>query len=190
MGDITATESEGPKDIEVPEHWTVLYHGTNLGREQWQGESQKLLDGKELTIRTRYPGLSCIDQIEKDRQVKESIRMSAHYDTTDGFTGVRPGIENEPVELRIIMPYIHDRTPKKPEALDRFRQILPVEGVNSLLEFTNKVYWKLNSQHPVVPNGTELIKLDDQTSPGRRRIVWYTPKLTIDVYNHEINKYN
>ena len=184
-------ESQTSPEIAVPEYWTVLYHGTNLGREEWQGEKQKVLDNEELTIKAGPIGLSCISREEQVRQAEDSKRIqttfnsTAEYNTTKLYSTIGPEQEDKPAEIRILMPNFHDRTRLKEAGMAHFGGLVDDKGAQNILELTNKVFWRLNNQHPVVPNGTELVKLDDQILPDGRRVLSYVPKLVVNIYKHD-----
>lgn len=172
----------------VPEHWTILYHGSNLGRDEWKGEKSKVLDADEMTIRARWPGLSCITQEDRERDESRSKRMNARYDTTKGYSTVPKGKENKPLEIRVLFPGFHSQAPKRRTTAEPYYVAeYGEERTRKVLEFANKVHNSFFG-HPVVSNGTVLDRLKDETLDDGRRIVWYVPKELHDIYVKETKK--
>lgn len=166
--------------IPIPQNWTILHHGSNLGRDEWQGTKRNVLDADSFINQARGRGLSCITDEERQEQ--------AAYDTTRGFSTVPAGFKDEPLELRIAFPAFHSRTKLANEGKEQYRQKYGTERMERILELADKVHWRLNEQHPVVPRGVKLVKLQDFVDPQGRRVISYVPEELRDIYDRELAK--
>jgi len=168
----------------LPENWTILFHGTNLGRDEWQNGRDDVLKQDSLAIKTRYPGLSCIT-LEDKREARNS-RRGTGYDTTRNYSTIAPGHTDLPMEIRILFPAFHDRKKGSKEIFEAYERKYGTEISKKLRQLLNKTHFLLNQQHPVVPNGTELRKLADYLLDDGRRVVWYIPKDVEAIYHSEL----
>lgn len=175
------------REWRTPEGWTVLRHGTNLAREEWKGKGH-LLDQETLIIATGYPGLSCIDS-EEARNNNEAARLMGikdrGYDTTWGYSTLGGAEGGVPAEIQVAIPKMHDRL--RPADAGKLEQKYSEHfGARwgEIKGFLNKTFWKLNQQHPIVPNGTVLAKVDEVVENGRR-VVRYVPEQVLEIYDKE-----
>lgn len=174
----------------IPPGWTVLYHGSNLSRPEWQEGNAARLDTDTLTVGR---GLSVISQEERSQQQAQSDSLrqqgiaTSALDTPKAFALDVHGGMNQPIELRIIFPALHSRqadsNQRKEEAVSKHGE----ERVGELVELADKVYWN-NSQggrHPVLPQGMKLRKLQETTDEDGARTVWYVPQALYGMYQQE-----
>ena len=181
------TETFRNKDNPViPNKWTVLFHGTNLGRKEWGGNKEEVLHQPQMVIKTRYPGMSCITLEDKVKQAEESLRMGANYNTTRGFSTVPEGTVNRPTEIRVLFPSFHMRKKGTQETIEEYSQKYGQEKTEAILKLANKVHYELNQQHPVIPNGMVLHKLTDLNLEDGRRAIWYVPQELLELYQSEV----
>lgn len=177
-----------PEKIFTPAYWTILYHGSNLGRDEWQGEKRRVLDNDILVNEARGNGLSCVTEEDKKEQTLTSERMGADYNVTRGFSTVPEGKKDEPLEIRIAFPAFHSRTRKLQEARPLYEKKYGGERTKAVLELCDKVHWRINQQHPVVPRGLRLIKLQDYINEQGNRVVSYVPEILKDIYDRELKE--
>ena len=168
-----------PKEIAIPDNWTILYHGSNLGRDEWQGERKNVLDSEIFINEARGLGLSCVTKEDREE---------ATYDTTRGFSTVPTGKIDEPLEIRIAFPAFHSRTKRLINAKPVYEGRYGVKRTEEILRLANKVHWGLNQQHPVVPRGLRLIKLQDYKDEKGKRVVSYVPEALKDIYDRELTE--
>lgn len=177
-----------PKKIPVPPDWTILYHGSNLGRDEWRGDKRNVLDEDILVNQARGLGLSCITEEDRQKQARESARMGASYDTTRRFSTIPKGKKDEPLEIRIAFPAFHSRTKMLAGVRPEYEEKYGPEQTESIVSLADKVHWRTNQQHPVIPKGLRLVKLQDFVDSGGRRIVSYVPESLKDVYDTEMSE--
>ena len=63
-----------------------------------------------------------------------------------------------------------------------------VERTGEILRLVDKVHWGMNQQHPVVPRGLRLIKLQDYKDEKGKRVVSYVPEVLKEIYDRELGE--
>lgn len=166
------------QEITIPDNWTILYHGSNLGRDEWQGERKNVLDSEIFINEARGLGLSCVTKEDREETA---------YDTTRGFSTVPTGKIDEPLEIRIAFPAFHSRTKRLKDVKPIYEEKYGVERTGEILRLADKVHWGINQQHTVVPRGLRLIKLQDYKDK-ENRVISYVPEILKDIYDRELTE--
>ncbi|HWA52052.1 MAG TPA: hypothetical protein VG895_03300 [Patescibacteria group bacterium] len=166
-------------DLEAPKYWTTLYHGSNLGRKEWEGKIQTL-DQPTLKL---TQGLSTITQQDKDYSGK-----IGYYGTTKTYQIPTRGTTNQPLEIRILFPDFHSRSKLSDEAIPYYGNKYGNEEAKRIKELSDSVHWRnmQKGRHPLLPKNMELTKLQDNNLNGIR-IVQYVPTDLLKIYKQEIN---
>lgn len=182
----TQEVSEVPPRIPLPPNWTILYHGSNLGRDEWQGEKRNVLDSDLLINQARGSGLSCITETDKQKEREEGERTGAYYDTTGDYSTVGEGGNDEPLEIRIAFPAFHSRNRLAGQIRGEYTDRYGEERTREIIALADTVHWKTSQRHPVVPRGVRLTKLQDYKF-GNKRVISYVPEVLKDVYERELS---
>ncbi|MEK9200915.1 MAG: hypothetical protein AAB909_03005 [Patescibacteria group bacterium] len=176
------TETHKKRQWAVPEGWTVLHHGTNLARAEWQGARRDVLNQPSMTVETGYPGMSCIT--EEDRIGQKKIGR----DTTQGFSTIETGDGiGEPAEIRVLIPNWHKRKRGYSEEMRQFATKHGQQMADATAVFNDQTFWINNQQHPVISRGIELVKIDNLVEDGRT-VFRYVPRILLDAYDSEVKK--
>ncbi|MBI2028775.1 MAG: hypothetical protein HYT07_04165 [Candidatus Levybacteria bacterium] len=178
--EIKSGEKESPA---VPKNWTMLYHGTNLNRPEWQGK-QHALEQNLFTVGGL--GLSCIT--EDDKMYSKQRGLS---NTTNTYaSSVQKGNPGQEVEMRIIFPRFHSRWTGFREVTAAYANRYGEERANSILDRSDVVHWKnlQGGRHPVLPKGMILDRLGVPTDENGRKVITYIPHELEDVYKNEIKR--
>jgi len=185
---------EKETELKVPENWTILYHGSNLSRAEWQGDKRAKLDVEQLTL--EGTGLSVISEEEKERTKLEKERLrqqgigTSDSDTTKTYSMETRGGANEPLEMQIVFPEFHQRRAGYKEVQAAYAQKYGTERAKDILELSDKVHWKnqQGGRHPVLPSGMKLRKIGEVMRPDGARVVQYVPESLADIYVSELEK--
>lgn len=176
------------KEIQIPNGWNLLTHGTNLGMVQWSGDNTKQLDNDILTI--KGTGLSTIGDREREdaKKTKEELKKQeinhGNFNTTESFSS---GVGN-PLIINIVFPAFSSRDKRFDKLKENWIKKYGNDITDSITALVDRVYWNNpnGGQHPILPNGLKLKKLEDKNIEGKREIT-YLPEALIDIYNKELS---
>ena len=172
-------EVHAPTELPLPPNWTLLVHGSNLNKPQWQGTGVDQLNDPIFEV--KQMGLSTIDKLEADEQSKAA---SGKYDTTKNYSNG----EGTRLEMRVIFPQFHSRRPLNEQQLSELKTKYGDEFISTLMKLTDQVQWHnyKSGRHPLLPKGMKLVKLADEQVIGRGRIIQYIPEVLQQFYQQEL----
>lgn len=176
------------REISIPNGWNMLTHGSNLSMVQWSGDNIKQLDDDILVI--KGTGLSTIGNREREdsERIKEELNKQGvkhgNFNTTDTFSSGK----GEPLVLNIIFPSFSSRDNRFNELKEKWIIKYGNDITNSITTLVDRVYWNNpnGGQHPILPTGLKLKKIEDKKTEGKREIT-YIPEVFADIYNKELN---
>jgi len=167
----------------IPQHWTTLYHGTNLGRKEWLERAETL---DQYTFTVEGMGLSAISEQERQKQQELSRDPRMNYNTTRGYSS---GFQGQPVEIRVIFPAFNSRWVGTKDVMETYSSRYGSERAQNILELSDVTYWKnqQKGRHPLIPRGMVLDRLDNTVLENGTRCVTYVPHDLRNVYENELN---
>ena len=174
------------KEIPIPENWDVLTHGTNLERPEWRGDKVKQLDDDILVVKGTGLSVVGMDERKSNKEKAEALRKqgisSGNFDTTENYAKGEGGV----VSINVIFPGFNSRKSGFGEQKEALEKKYGVDKANEITSLTDSVYWRniQSGRHPVLPNGTRLIKLYDK-QVGDKRELTYIPESLLEVYQAE-----
>ncbi len=185
LGNIETNE-ESIGEVIIPENWTTLYHGTNLGNKQWTEEKIKHLEDDILTINSSLSVISEEDKI-KDQKQEEYLKdqgISASFDTTKAYSYGSGDV----LIIKIIFPKFGLMDMRFKALEDYWKNKFGDNIAKSISELVNSVYFsdRYGGRHPGLPGGLRLKKIKDNREENKREIT-YIPEQLLDIYKTEIN---
>lgn len=161
-------------NIQIPKNWTVLVHGTNTAKSQWQGKAS-MLDDNELTIGRM--GLSVVrmqDEFQNFAEEAEMLEkgiMTGGYNSASNFS--RGG--GEAVRIQVMMPDLSSRHNVSDELQAVYKEYM---------DMLNEVYWRniKAGRHPLVPRKMVLVKIDEREI-NDARVITYVPEVLRGIYD-------
>lgn len=168
-------KQEGHFEPIIPRGWTYLIHGTNAVA--WPNTDLVHVDqitvGRPISVISR-------ETAEADREGEGNYDTTKNYASSEGrrvegMTAEEVRARSKAIELRILFFQDHTRSKKDVE----FRAGLDEET----LKLIAKYYYNnlQRGRHPLVPSGTQLIRLG-ATVEGGRDVVYFLPENLCEAY--------
>lgn len=169
----------------VPKDWTVLYHGTNLGKPEWNNR-QDQLNKDQIVIEGMCSGLSCIDDREK-REIEARTDGATNISYTTATDSYSWG-NGTSIEIRVITPHLDNRSRIGVIAKQSLSGELTKDQLLAGEQFFNN-HLARHYGHPIIPKGTVLTKIGElEPQSDGRRVLYYVPEMFTDVYISQSGK--
>ncbi len=186
----TAKEQQTrPRELPLPEGWTVLLHGADLSRPDWAGAKMDQLDADELVIQGQgIGGLSVISKRERDEEAQriDRARQQGIEAVTPDTTRTYSQGSGKSLRIEVAFPDFNSRTTplaEQQKLREKLRAAWTEAEVNQFFALCDLVYWK-NIQlgrHPDLPRHLVLVK-QQSFEEGTTRVVQYVPKVLLKMY--------
>lgn len=164
---------------QIPRGWTYLKHGSNYIK--WDTANPRTQD--EITLKK---ALSVVDKEDHERDIsvgrQGTSKLYGIVAQPKGMSDEEFAEKNKAFEMRVYFFENHARKKIDPE----FKQTLSPQEIEDI-----KKYYFKNIQygrHPLVPKGTQLIKLGKSIEDGVE-VFYFIPEEYKERYEEDLEKY-